>query len=176
MSEDRQPLVTIARAAWKDLVAQAAGHEREGGGLLIGKPTRYGNFQVLHVLGLTHAEADNDHIRYGTDEVARARLAAYDVYKPLEAVGEWHSHPWPAYNVDAIAPQITDDWDDPMSDVCAMLDGAIELIASTCPDPGYAIEDGEYRIGAKIGECIVRVEAWMRVAQGKIVPCTLKVR
>ena len=141
MKQDRQPLVTVARAAWKDLVAQAAGHDREGGGLLIGRPTRYGNFQVLHVIGLTHAEADDGHIRYGTDEVARARVAAYDVYKPLESIGEWHSHPWPACNVDAMANQITAEWDDPMSDACAMLDGAVELIASTYPDPGYWLKN-----------------------------------
>lgn len=169
-------LVTLTRAAWRSLVAQAAGHEREGGGLLIGRRTRYGNLQVTHATGLTHAEADDGHIRYGTDEVAKARTAAYEVFKPLEPVGAWHSHPWPARDILAIANQISDDWDDPESDVCEMLDGEVELIASTYPHGGKRLKNSEWRIGTRIDGRVVRVEAWLRVREGKIQPATLRVR
>ena len=169
-------LVTMTRAAWRSLVAQAAGHEREGGGLLIGKRTRYGNMQVMHATGLTHAEADGGHIRYGVDETAQARKAAWEVYKPLEPVGEWHSHPWPERSILAISTQITDDWGNPVSDVEMMLDGEIELIASTYPKVDDRLKDNEFCVGALVAGRVVRVEAWLRVKYGKIEPCPFKVR
>jgi hypothetical protein len=130
----------------------------------------------MHATGLTHAEADDGHIRYGVDEIAQARTAAWDVYKPLEPVGAWHSHPWPSRCFLAIANQITDDWGDPVSDVEQMLDGEIELIASTYPRAADLLVDSEWRKGTVIAGKVVRVEAWLRVKEGKIEPCLLKVR
>ena len=169
-------LVTLTRAAWKSLVAQAAGHEREGGGLLIGRRTRYGNLQVHHATGLTHIEASDGNIRYGPDEVAKARTAAHEVFRPLEPVGEWHSHPWPARDIMAIANQITDDWDNPASDVCMMMDGEVELIASTYPHSGKRLKNSEWRVGTRIDGRVVRVEGWLRVREGKVQACTIRVR
>ena len=169
-------LVTLTRAAWRSLIAQAAGHEREGGGLLVGKRTRYGNIQVAHATGLTHAEANDGRIRYGVDEIAQARKAAWEVYRPLEPIGAWHSHPWPERSVLAITNQITDDWDNPESDVEMMLDGEIELIASTYPHEGERLKDNEFRLGVRIAGRVVRIEAWLRVRKGKVIACPLKVR
>lgn len=169
-------LVTMTRSAWRSLVAQAAGHEREGGGLLIGKRTRYGNIQVMHATGLTHVEADDGHIRYVADEIAQARNAAWEIYKPLEPVGMWHTHPWPSRCFLAIANQISDDWDDPVSDVCEMLDGEVEVIASVYPPADGRLKDSEWRKGTLIAGKIVRAEAWLRVKEGKIEPCLFKVR
>lgn len=170
------PLVTIARPAWKVLVAQATGHMREGGGLLVGKKTRYGNFRVEHVLGMTHEWADEGHIGYRLEEISNAKFAAHEAYKPLGPIGAWHTHPWPSCNANALGPQISDDWDDPISDVSEMIDGEIEIIAVVFPWPGYWLNSSEYIISTRSAGMMCRAEPWLRERRGKIVPCKMGVR
>jgi len=172
----KAPLVTLTRSAWRDLVAQAAGHEREGGGLLVGARTRYGNFRVSHVTALAHMWASGDNVEYDDNEVARARLAAHEMWGPLEPVGQWHTHPWPSRCLLALANQITDDWDEEVSDVACMLDGEVELIASVYPHDGKMLEDSEWRKRTRIAGRVVCVEVWLRVRYGEVRPCRLCVR
>ena len=171
----KHKLVTLTRAAWKDLIANACGHAREGGGVLLGDLTRYGNYLVKHVTVMMHAAASKSHVRYNPEERIKARRVASEAFE-LPILGEWHTHPWPAYDVDAIAPQISDDWSDPNSDVREMEDGELEVIVATFPSPGYKIKSGEYRIMAKVGDIRAGVEAWLRVKQGEVEPCGIKVR
>ena len=158
-------------------MAQATGHAREGGGLLIGRRVRRGGFHVVEEIGMTHAEASDSHIIYDKDEMARARKAAYDAYGPrLEPVGMWHTHPWPACSIEALTPQITllEDGID-CNDLEDMLIGDIEVICATFPDPGYKPRVSEFEIRRKLGGVWCRAEAWLRV-NGEAKPCRLKVR
>jgi hypothetical protein len=176
MAAKKNPIVTIARKTWTKIAVQAAGHEREGGGLLVGRKTRLGNFIVEIEIGLTHVSANDSSVTYNKDEVAKARLAAYAAYAPQEPVGAWHSHPWPACCVAALTTQISDDWNDPQSDVNEMQDGEVELVVAAFPEPSYKLDVGDFMIQRKIGERICRAEAWMRVKMGKIVPCYVRLR
>ena len=171
-----EPLVTLTRSAWRDIKTQAAGQDREGGGLLMGKRTRYGNFKVQHIVGLTHVVSNDGIVLYDEDEVAHARIAAYEMYKPLEPVGQWHSHPWPERSILALTNQITDDWDDPQSDVTAMLDGEVELVASIYPHTGHMLKSNEFNIRTRVAGRVICAEVWLRIRHGKIVPCRLTVR
>jgi proteasome lid subunit RPN8/RPN11 len=170
------PIVTIARSTWKKIATEAAGHEREGGGLLIGRRTSRGNFHVSVDIGLTHVQADESHVEYSRDEVAQARHAAYASYAPLEPVGAWHSHPWPECSLSALMTQISDDWDDPDSDVSEMQDGEIELVVSTFPTPAHKLDAGDFIIQRDLDGRTCRAEAWLRVKRGELVPCEVRVR
>jgi len=172
----KPPLVTITRSAWRDLVAQATGHIREGGGLLVGSKTRYGNFCVEHVPGMTHEAADEGHIKYRLEEISNARFAAHEAYQPLTVIGMWHTHPWPICGADALSPQISDDWNAPISDVSEMIDGEIEIIAVTFPWPGFWLPHKDYIISTRSAEMMCRAEPWLRVKRGKVIPCRIQVR
>lgn len=170
------PLVTLHPAVWRRLVAQATGHAREGGGLLIGRRVRGGGFHVLEEIGMTHVDASDAHIHYEKDEMARARKAAYDAYGPkLEPIGMWHTHPWASCSVKALSMQITLVEDGPGNDLEDMLVDDIEVICSTFPDPGYKPRVSEFEIRRKLGGVWCRAEAWLRV-NGEAKPCRLQVR
>lgn len=173
----RYPLVTIARMAWRDLLAQACGHRREGGGLLIGRHTRYNNFIIERVTGMTHADATEDHVFYNHEEVAAARVSAFEVYKPLEPIGAWHTHPFSVCCKEALVPQISDDWNDPQSDVSDMLDGDIELILPIFAWPGYWLPSlGDMRVQSRLGNVLCYAEPWLRISRGRLLACRMKVR
>ncbi len=170
----KPPLVTLTPVVWRSLVTQATGHVREGGGLLVGRRVQRGGLYVIHEVAMTHTAANAHGVRYEFEEVSRARFAAHENYGPrYKVVGEWHSHPWPACNHDALLPQITQGFDG--ADFEEMLIGDIELICSTFPDPGYAPKHSEFEVQRLLGGTYCRTEIWLR-KNGKPIPCPVTVR
>lgn len=170
----KAPLVTLSPSVWRRLVAQATGHAREGGGLLIGKRVRGKGFHVIEEVSMTHAWANEDTLHYEKDEIARARKMAYEMYGPTyEPIGAWHTHPWKACTASALLPQITTEGDE--ADLYEMLKDEIEVICATFPDPGYKPRVSEFEIRKKLGGIWCRAEAWLRV-NGEAKPCRLTVR
>lgn len=176
MADKNRIILTVLRPIWKKIAVQAAGHDREGGGLIVGRRTKKGNFIAEIELGLTHVAANDSQIHYSKDEVAKARQAAFAAYAPKEPIGAWHSHPWPSCCVEALTTQISDDWDDSESDVSEMQDGEIELVVSAFPSPSYKLDVNEFIIQKTIGDRTCRAEAWMRIKHGKIVPCSIRLK
>ena len=173
-------IVTLDRAVWRQLCLMSATSTRETGSLLIGRRTKRGNIFVAASIPLTHKRATDSNLYYDPDEVASARKAAWDEFGPkLEPVGGFHVHPWEACHHLALLNQISDDWDDPNSDVSDMLDNEIEFIISAFPDPHYKIEKlkgNDFILQATVSGKICRGEAWFRAKKGKIVPCEVRVR
>ncbi len=170
-------VVTLSRPVWRQLVVQATGHVREGGGLLIGKRTRYGNFRVYHEVSLTHEEASESHIRYNYDEVARARMAAYAAYGPsMETIGMWHTHPHEAVCPDALIPQLSTEGTD--NDMDEMQVGETEVICIVFPNPDFVLDMGkrEFLIQQVLGGIRCRAEAWLKTTQDDAKPCLIRVR
>lgn len=169
-------LVTLTRPAWRSLTAQAASHMREGGGLLIGQRTRYGNILVVRDVPLVHIESDDSHVAYDPNERALARATVDEAYKPHYVVGEWHSHPWPSCCAAALLPQISDDWNDKDADVCEMLDGEVELILSVFPEPSYKLNTSDTVLQRCIAKRVCRGEAWYREEWKRVKPCRIALR
>ena len=170
----KPPLVTITPAVWRALVVQATAHEREGGGMLVGRAVRGGGIHVVHEVGMTHIRADDSSVIYDAEEVSRARFMVHEAHGPrYNPVGRWHSHPWPACNADALLPQITQGFDG--ADFEDMLVGDLELICSTFPDPGYVPKHSEFEVQRKLGGTYCRAEIWLR-KNGKPIPCPVTVR
>lgn len=168
-------LVTLTPTVWRTLATQAAGHKREGGGLLIGRWVRgHRGVHFLHEISLTHVAAEKSEVRYNRDELAHARKMAYATYGPAyEPVGAWHSHPWEACTANALLPQITTEGKD--CDLEDMLDGEVEVICVTFPDPGYQPDTSEFEVQRLVGGIYCRAEAWQRVGD-KARPCRIAVR
>lgn len=175
-------LVTLTPAVFRSISVQAAGHAVEGGGLVVGRRVRGGGIHVYHDIALTHLEANDSYVRYDKDDVAHARKVAWDTYAPLEPVGAWHSHPYGSYCVETLVAQISDDWDDPESDVSEMLLGNIEIIAVTFPFPGSRPADwrppvaGEHEIQQRVGDRMIRLEAWCLEGEKDVRACRIRVR
>lgn len=165
------PHVTLTRNVWRSLVVQAAGHSREAGGIIIGRRTRAGTYLVEHDVALAHIESDKDHVRYDSDEVAKARQAAYHVYGPkLEPLGGWHVHPWgPTLNINALLPQLSDD------DVEHMMMGEIELIVATT-SAEFPRQECDFSLVRTVGDVICKAEVSLKKTEKEIISCTISVR
>ena len=164
------PIVTLSRGAWRDLLAMALGHAREGGGLLVGRWTQRANCQIKIVTGMTHVRADAGRVEYNQDERAKARKAAYSAYKPLEPVGEWHTHPHTQCCADALIPQCDED------DASMMMDNNIEIIVVTYPIPLWWESKGnDYLLKRVMDSTMCRAEAWIKI-DGEAKACEIRVR
>jgi hypothetical protein len=163
------PIVTITRSAWRELLAMALGHAREGGGLLIGRHTRQGNILVVRAIGVTHERATDSGILYDCDEMAKARVAAHTIYAPQEPVGEWHTHPHTCCNASALIPQCDED------DEKAILDGGVEVIVVTYPHPGYKQEPNDFLLQRYANDTVCRAEAWFKDGD-EAKPCEIRLR
>jgi hypothetical protein len=163
------PIVTITRSAWHSLSAMALGHAREGGGLLMGRSTSRGNVIVEHVLGTTHEKATKYELVQSLDERARAKRAAHAVYRPLEAVGEWHSHVFDSFSPEAMPCQLSG------VDFALMLDGGVEIVVVVCPMPTNTPETSPHLLQRAGGGNLCRAEAWFKYGD-EAKPCEIRLR
>ena len=162
------PIVWLSNHVLGRLVAQSTGAAGEGGGLLIGRRNRAGNFEIVEELSLRHFKATQWHIWYDKEEMAAARVAAYNTYGPCyEPVGGWHVHPWKACTAEALVPAITED------DIGCMFKNEIEMPCITFPDPGYS-EPTEHQLWEMANGKACRIEAWFKISRGKALPCRMR--
>lgn len=167
------PKVFFGREVWRQIVAQSAGMCREAGGMLLGTWTRYHNIRVRRQVGLAHAASDEDRVIYDENEAEHARAMADEMYGPHDhVIGEWHVHPYTACTVEALLPQISDDWEDSNSDVSEMRNREVELIMASFPAPDYVVPaTGGMIMQRVVAQRVCRGEVWYCVQHGTIRPC-----
>ncbi len=165
----REPLVTISRPAWKELIALSLASDVERGGYAIGKRT-WAGYRVTALMESLAKERSSSGIEITDDYAKRVEPTIPEIYAPCERIGYWHTHPWKEMSSDAIMPQITDD------DKRTTADGEIEIICPTFARPDdFSLKPNEYIVQRVVGEMVCRVEAWLRKGK-EFKPCLVKVR